>query len=51
MIGWIIMLGWRSSGLSPVPSGGATGTVVNGEALKSITAVKKAPKPSRTATA
>ena len=23
--GWIIMLGWRSSGFSPVPSGGATG--------------------------
>ena len=25
--GWIIMLGWRRSGLSPVPSGGACATV------------------------
>jgi hypothetical protein len=49
--GWIIMLGWRSRGLRPVPSAGAVATVSNGVAAKTSSDVKKAPKPSRTAVA
>ena len=45
------MLGWRSSGLSPLPSAGALATVSKGETLATSRAVKKAPKPSRTAVA
>jgi hypothetical protein len=45
------MLGWRSSGLSPVPSAGALATVWNGVTEKTSSAVKNAPKPSSTAVA
>ena len=45
------MLGWRSSGFSPLPSGGASATVANGETAKTSRPAKKAPKPSSTAVA
>ena len=45
------MLGWRSSGFSPKPSAGPTGTVLNGEAVSSIRPPKKMAKPSSTAVA
>jgi hypothetical protein len=47
--GWIIMLGWRSSGLSPAPSTGATGSVWNGDAVNTSSPAKNAPRPSSTA--
>ena len=49
--GWIIMLGWRRSGFSPVPSSGATGSTWNGDSMKTSRPQKKAPKPSSTAVA
>src|SRR4051812_32779575 len=45
------MLGWRSSGLSPTPSCGATASTPNGLAANTSRAVKKAPKPSSVALA
>src|SRR3954467_9917972 len=49
--GWIIMLGWRSSAFSPMPSCGGFGSSVNGLAAKTSSPPKNAPKPSSTAVA
>src|SRR5690242_20318940 len=49
--GWIIMLGCRSSGSRPEPSGGGIELVANGLAKNTVIAVKKAPKASSTAVA
>src|SRR5215210_5950740 len=49
--GWIIMLGCRSSGLSPEPSSGAIGSTSNGDSKKTSSEQKNAPKPSSTAVA
>jgi hypothetical protein len=45
------MLGWRRSGLRPVPSCGATASSANGDSLKTRSAEKNAAKPSSTAVA
>ena len=45
------MLGWRSSGLRPTPSCGTAASVPNGDAEKTSSAAKNAPKPSSTAVA
>ena len=45
------MLGWRSSGLSPVPSAGGAASVENGDSRNTSNPVKKTPKPSSTAVA
>ena len=49
--GWIIIDGWRSSGLSPTPSLAATLTCWKGVAAKTSRPAKNAPKPSSTAVA
>src|SRR4051794_36189404 len=49
--GWIIMLGWRSSAFSPMPSCGGFGSSVNGLAANTSSPPKNAPKPSSTAVA
>ena len=45
------MLGWRSSGLRPLPSAGATAFRPNGVSRKTSSAAKNAAKPSSTAVA
>src|ERR1044072_2724633 len=49
--GWNIIAGWRSSGLRPVPSGGAAASVLNGLSKNSVSIRKNEAKPSRTAVA
>src|SRR4051794_7549205 len=49
--GWIIIDGWRSSGLRPVPSAGATALVTNGDAANTSSPAKNEPKPASTAVA
>ena len=49
--GWIIMLGWRSSGLSPAPSAGTLASSPNGVSRKTSSPAKNAARPSRTAVA
>ncbi len=49
--GWIIMLGWRRSGLSPRPSCGGDASTSNGLAANTSSPPKNAPKPSSTAVA
>src|SRR3954453_21643021 len=45
--GWIIMLGWRSSGLSPTPSGGTGLRPLNGDAMNTSRPMKKKTKQQR----
>ena len=45
------MLGWRSSGLSPTPSGGTGDSTSNGDSMNTSSATKKVAKPHRTAVA
>src|SRR3954468_3685127 len=45
------MLGWRRSGFSPTPSCGTAARTPNGLAANTSSALKNAPKPSRTALA
>ncbi len=45
------MLGWRSSGLRPMPSAGAGEAWPNGVSRNTSSDAKNAPKPSRTAVA
>src|SRR5215217_3786097 len=49
--GWIIMLGWRSNGLRPLPSGGTGDSVLNGDSMNTSSATKNVAKPHSTAVA
>jgi hypothetical protein len=49
--GWIIMLGWRRSGLRPTPSAGTGLAWANGVSNRTMSETKKAARPIRTAVA
>jgi hypothetical protein len=51
MGGWIIIAGWRSSGLRPTPSGGGDASVPNGFSQPTISSRKNAPTAPSTAVA
>ena len=51
MGGWIIMLGWRRSGLRPTPSAGAVASRAKGDSKKTTSPQKNAASTSRVAVA